>query len=622
MCGIYGSSGRVVNNPDFINSVNKSLHHRGPDFFDYHFNSKDRIFFSHARLSIIDTSMTGHQPMFDPISKNLIIFNGEIYNYISLKKELISLGLKFKGTSDTEVILLGYREWGINVIKKLTGMFAFAIWDNTKKQTILARDRLGEKPLYFHHDVGKSFVFSSNLKTILINNFIPIEINHNDLPDYFYKGYVDGDKSIISNIKKLNPGHYLIIQNNKIIEETDYWNLSQFFKNKKKYHTENEIFDELNSILEPSIKNQIEASDVPVGVFLSSGVDSSLVSIIANQFNKNIQSFTAGFIDQRFSEVELAKQIANKFKIKNKDFLIDELKFEDIIEPFNHIDEPFGDTSLIPTFYLSRYTKNYTKVILSGDGGDELFLGYETYKANKIYQLFKYIPKSLIKLLRKGLSKIDTNQGKVDVIYKLKAFTNGLHFDFRRAHESWREIFNINEVIKLLGISKEKSLSNHWDDIKNCHYLDQASYIDIKTWLPNDILFKVDRMSMANSQETRSPLLNHKLVEFAACLPIKYKMKLFESKYVLKKYLKKKYKLKFGKKLGFTPPASNWITSHHAKLNEYLETSNLINVHFLGDLFQEHLKKNEDNSYKIFTILGYCKWIENVKNIKQMRSSL
>ena len=170
MCGIYGSSGQIVNNPKFIDAVNKSLHHRGPDYFNYNFNPNDKIFFSHSRLSIIDTSETGNQPMFDPLTKNLIIFNGEIYNYKTLKKELLSLGVKFTSSSDTEIILLGYRQWGINVIKKLTGMFAFAIWDNSKKQIVLARDRLGEKPLYFYHDPGKSFIFSSNLKTILLIN--------------------------------------------------------------------------------------------------------------------------------------------------------------------------------------------------------------------------------------------------------------------------------------------------------------------------------------------------------------------------------------------------------------------------------------------------------------------
>ena len=234
----------------------------------------------------------------------------------------------------------------------------------------------------------------------------------------------------------------------------------------------------------------------------------------------------------------------------------------------------------------------------------------------------KCIPRSFFSLISKGLKNINSNQGKVDYVYKMKAFAYGSQFEYSKAHESWREIFNKNEITKLLESSKEKMLSNYWNDVKDCHYLDQASYVDIKTWLPNDILFKVDRMSMANSQETRAPILDYNLVEFAASLPIEFKMKMLRSKYILKKFLMKKFNLKFGKKLGFNAPAGGWINRHYDNFYNYLISSKLWNPDMINNLLTDHAKFKIDNSYKIFNLFGYTNWHNNIKKIKKISSYL
>ena len=620
MCGIYGSTGLRVQNKKFISSVKSSLHLRGPDAFNYLYKENQKLFLAHARLSIIDKSSNGLQPMMDYPTKNIIVFNGEIYNYRELKKELISNGEFFKSKTDTEVILKGYKLWGYNFFTKLRGMFAFGIWDYNKNELIICRDRLGEKPLYFHQNNNAHFIFSSSLKTILLNRVVERNIDTSVISDYLKRGYVETDKSIISQIKKLKPGHFAVIKNNNIIKMVEYWNLAESFRNKKKYKSFNEAQDECYGLLKGVTKNQLSATDVPIGSFLSGGVDSTLISGISGELKDEIFTYSAGFNDPKFSELNEAKINSNILNLRHKPFVIDDLTFNEVLEPFNHIDEPFADNSLIPTFYLSKKTRGEVTVALSGDGGDELFLGYETYFADRLYNLSTIFPRSFFSLSSQVSDKFNSKHGKVDMNYKIKSFLKGSQYDFEQAHESWRQIFDGDEINKLTGLKTKYKKSHHWNELNGSHFLDRSSYYDIKTWLVDDILFKVDRMSMGNSLETRCPFLDHKFVEFAASLPNKYKIRFLKNKYILKSIINKKYNISFKKKKGFNAPAAQWISSFYEEFREYLLTSKLWDSSALNSLLKDHKNFRSDNNYKIIALVGYTKWLENINSINVVDS--
>jgi asparagine synthase (glutamine-hydrolysing) len=625
MCGIYGGFGISSTSLDHIDYLSTLMSHRGPDAFNYHADSINDIFLAHSRLSIIDLSSAGNQPMVDSLNGNIISFNGEIYNHHELRKILTDNGYSFSSNTDTEVLLKGYSFWGASILNKLNGMFAFAIWDSKEKSFFLARDRIGEKPLYYSFTNKKEFIFSSELLPLLTNHNVIRDINYSTLYHFMRTGYSLPNQSIIRNINKLLPGHFLYVNNKLDYSIKKYWDLNYYFFNKSSLS-----FDDSQLTLQKLLKSAVDLQsncDVNFGVFLSGGIDSAIVTAsLDNPVTTN--TFCAGFNDPSFDERNAALDNSNHFGTSHKSFELDIDKFEDLIEPLMVLDEPFADISLFPMFRLARFAKQHSTVCLSGDGGDELFCGYSTYVADICFRIVRILPNKLIRLISSLCKFIPTSFSSVSFDYKVKAFFNAATDIFENAHQNWRIIFSNSEISTLLRLSNSDIASleekfsqanlDIWKESEDLHFLDRAMHFDIKTWLPNDILYKVDRMSMANSLETRSPFLDHRVVEFAASLPIEYKIKKFEGKFILKSILLKFYNMDFfkSKKRGFGAPLSTWIVKFKLDIYKFISLTNFFDNKLIAQILTDHCNKKSNNGFKIIVLLSFCVWKKSINNVK------
>src|SRR3990167_5479933 len=488
MCGI---TGLISNNPAycknvFLEPVLSSMHHRGPDATQIE-NLTQWGCFGHNRLAIIDLDSRSHQPMWDKSHRYCLVFNGEIYNYLSLKKELMQLGHTFLTQSDSEVLVEAWCEWRTKAIQKYVGMFAFAIWDDLLKQLYLVRDRMGEKPLFYapiKNDFKNGIIFASELKGLIQYPFVEKTLSLSAINHYLSFNYTATTDCIYKNIYKLPPASYLIYDANTCEYKIDqYWILENYFYNKKTMNF-NDAQDRLNDLLKNAVQQQ-SISDVPLGVFLSGGIDSS--SIVAkmreNNFNQ-IDAISVGFNERTYSELDNSKKLANDFSIMHHTQIISPNINETLPTIINSFDEPFADTSLIPTYFLTEYARQFVKVSLSGDGGDELFGGYDTYSADRYYQLFKYLPAIAKHLLVKMANHLPTSFNKISFDYKTKQFLNGCLLSAEKAHLSWREVFSLkqkkllftNELRFLLNEDTMKNNLAWFDHVKDCHYLDRAMY--------------------------------------------------------------------------------------------------------------------------------------------------
>ena len=631
MCSISGICNfEKKPSTEIVELMTKCLSHRGPD--DSGFFQNENISLGHNRLSIIDLQ-NSKQPMKDEKNKNIITFNGEIYNFKELKSELRSFGHKFDTEGDTEVILKSYTQWGVECLKKLEGMFVFCIWDEKKKQLFIGKDKFGEKPLFYYFSKEHGFMFSSEIRSFLEVEKIKQELrlDTESINQYLSLNYLINNKTFFREIKSLSPASYIILNSTNFKNEISvkkYWLLEEHFK-KKTNDNFSEASEKINFLLEKSIKQKM-FSDVENGVFLSGGIDSSTISLKLKKIdNHKMSAHNILFKEEKFNESVDAKIIAdylnvnlNHYEIPIDDDLTNE--FPKIIDA---MDQPMSDTSFLSTYYLSKYSKKKSKVVLSGDGADELFAGYDTYLAD-IYR--KFFPQINIKsnLLKELPNKLfKTNLGKVGIEYKINKFVNGLHFKDHHSHILWREIFSHEEKKKLFN-KFDKDLINHnfldyidrqIQKVKNLHYLDQYMYIDFKTWLPNDILYKVDRSTMFNSQESRLPFLDSKLVEYVCSLPIKYKINIFERKKILRQIIKSSLpkSLLKKKKSGFNTPIGLWLINNkkfkymaHDLLSTYF-MKNLFNYDELINIWDSHQNMKIDQTYKIFNLISLSQWVIN-----------
>ena len=631
MCSISGICNfEKKPSTEIVELMTKCLSHRGPD--DSGFFQNENISLGHNRLSIIDLQ-NSKQPMKDEKNKNIIIFNGEIYNFKELKSELQSFGHKFDTEGDTEVILKSYTQWGVECLKKLEGMFVFCIWDEKKKQLFIGRDKFGEKPLFYYFSKEHGFMFSSEIRSFLEVEKIKQELrlDTESINQYLSLNYLINNKTFFREIKSLSPASYIILNSTNFKNEISikkYWLLEEHFK-KKTNDSFSEASEKINFLLEKSIKQKM-FSDVENGVFLSGGIDSSTISLKLKKIdNHKMSAHNILFKEEKFNESVDAKIIAdylnvnlNHYEIPIDDDLTNE--FPKIIDA---MDQPMSDTSFVSTYYLSKYSKKKSKVVLSGDGADELFGGYDTYIADIYRKFFPQInlKSNLLKELPNKLFK--TNLGKVGIEYKINKFVNGLHFKDHHSHILWREIFSHEEKKKLFN-KFDKDLINHnfldyidrqIQKVKNLHYLDQYMYIDFKTWLPNDILYKVDRSTMFNSQESRLPFLDSKLVEYVCSLPIKYKINIFERKKILRQIIKSSLpkSLLKKKKSGFNTPIGLWLINNkkfkdmaHDLLSTYF-MKNLFNYDELINIWDSHQNMKIDQTYKIFNLISLSQWVIN-----------
>ncbi len=537
MCGI---AGYIHLDPlryasaEKLNNMVDVLSHRGPDGKGIYVNKN--IALGHSRLSIIDLD-TGNQPMFNDDREIILTFNGEIYNYKELREELKKKGHNFHTTSDTEVVIKAYEEWSTNCFLKFNGMWGLALWDNRKKQLIISRDRVGEKPLYYAK-VDNTFIFSSEIKGIFqygIKKTPRLEL----IEIYLFCSNIPAPYTFFENIYKLLPGHFLTIDSSGEKDEK-YWDLPEINEDNM-IRNEKDVFSSFTDLLNDSV-NLRTRSDVPFGAFLSGGLDSStIVGIMTDICAEQVQTFTVKFHDKLFDESNYAKLVSDKFKTNHH---VCEVSFQDIQDLLNitkhYFDEPFGDSSAIPTYYVSKLAQLHVKMVLTGDGGDEALSGYKTYLGIKLLKYFEN-KKHLITFINQ-VSKAFNSRSKNSIISKLnevKTFINTSQLGFLDRLIIRHSFYPMVRIKQLTASLKNQiPIEDYFSDIlRNCNYKDdfyKQMYINYKYDLPDDYLVKVDRMSMANSIETRTPFLDYRLIEYMVHVDQKIKLKNFQLKYILK----------------------------------------------------------------------------------------
>lgn len=607
MCGIAGFIDKTKE-AQVLEEMTCAIQHRGPD--DYGVFMEDGVALGHRRLSIIDLSRAGHQPMhFEDL---VIVFNGEIYNYKEVQNLLVQNGYWFQSSSDTEVVIKAFHCWGPDCVQHFIGMFAFAVWNKKEKALHVFRDRAGVKPLYYYFNEGR-FAFASELKSLkpYLNKRERNEINREALSWFLSVGYVSDEHSIIDAVKKLPAAHFLKLQDGKI-EIRRYWDV-QFRENKSLLsRKEDDLIDELQELIVSSFKYRMVA-DVPVGVFLSAGIDSSLVTAVLTKHYGQLRAFTIGFDEKGFDESADAQKIAEYLNSIHTEGRLTAQKAYDILDGFYDIyDEPHGDNSCVPTAYVSRLAaENGVKVVLSADGGDELFGGYVRYTEYlKRWGQLQKIPYGVKTLGRGILRTVGTLASDLED-HRYSRFNDILvKKDFIHFYQTILRSSAVKELKKVLPDYVEP-LSASQDG----EWLNQMCEWDFKHYMVDDILQKVDRATMYHSIEGREPFLDHRLVEFAAQLPLKYKIRDGETKYILKKLLnrylpKELYALP---KRGFGAPLQLWIKEHYKERFAGIlsESHPLLNQAAINQLLERH-KAGDDNNYVLLWYLfSFQMWYNN-----------
>jgi asparagine synthase (glutamine-hydrolysing) len=600
MCGIAGFN---WNDQGIIEKMTDALAHRGPDDEGSYLDEK--VSLGHRRLSIIDTSRRGRQPM---EFENLVItYNGEVYNFRELRRQLESKGYSFRSDTDTEVVLLAFHCWGPSCVERFNGMWAFCIYDKSAGTFFLSRDRFGIKPLYYYFD-GERFVFASELKAIRRHD-LGLKINITGLNFFFYQKYIGADQTIFENCFKLKPSENLVFDlERKSIAKTQYYNLEEDIAQA----SQTSLSDRLSSI-ETTLVDAIDKrliADVPVGSFLSGGVDSSLISAIIARDKNDFETFSIGFKDRSYDEVAysqiVSRHIATNHHVEYLD--IDEHLIEHVI---SQMDEPFGDSSVLPTYLLSRMTRKNVTVSLSGDAGDEVFGGYDSYQA---YSFARFAPAGLVKLAKPLVGLMPPSEKKLTLAFKMQKFVDGFGSNINRRHLDWMSTFDDTARQELLGDNFMGADS--FINVPSGRDLLSVQLNDIENYMAEDILKKVDSASMLNSLEVRVPFLDHRLVPTVLSLPEKYKVRFFRTKWFLKKiasdYLPAE--IVHRKKRGFTVPISRWIKNSDL-IKEYLTQDRcfdhgLIDRRYVANLLSDHLDNKADNARLLWLVFTFNKWCE------------
>ena len=589
------------------------IRHRGPD--DQGVMLKPGVALGMRRLAIIDL-VTGHQPISGEDGSVTIVFNGEIYNFQETKPKLEARGHTFKTHSDTEAIVHAYEEHGPACLKELRGMFAFAIWDDKAQSLFVARDRAGKKPLYYTTTSSGTFVFGSELKTLLEHPDVERELNPLALDAYFTLGYVPDPLSIFRNIHKLPPGHYLTFTKGRV-DVQQYWDFD--FREEPK-RSEADYVAELRDLLDESVRLRL-ISDVPLGAFLSGGIDSStVVGLMARHMGQPVKTFSIGFHEDSYNELEYARLTAKKFGTDHHEFFVTPDICAIVDELVWHFDEPFADSSAIPTYMVSKLARDYVTVILSGDGGDELFGGYTRYVVERKRGGFERLPKPLREGLMRPLSeRLPHATWGRNYLHNVSLDPIARYLDSVSVFTSLnRKALYTPDFFQKLGqggyagnLFRELA-----DQVKTDEPLDRLLYVDSKTYLPGDILTKVDRMSMAVSLEARAPLLDHKLIDFVTGVPASLKLAGFQTKHLLKEAVKDLIpaEILHRPKKGFGVPIQEWINQQlRSRIRDTLRDARTrqrgyINSNYLDILLDEHERGRRDHSMGLWSLLMLELW--------------
>ncbi|MBE3092193.1 MAG: asparagine synthase (glutamine-hydrolyzing) [Chloroflexi bacterium] len=615
MCGICGFN---WNDEKLIQRMVQKIHHRGPDSNGV--KTFPTFSLGNARLSILDLSDRGNQPMSSREGKLWIVYNGEVYNFPEIKKELLARGYQFNSNTDTEVVLKSYEEYGPGCLQKFNGMFAIAIWDEEKKELFLARDRIGIKPLYYYFKDG-ILIFGSEIKSILEADCVKKEVNLQSM--YYYLGYefVPAPDTMFQNIYKLRQGHYAIFKNGNL-QIQKYWDL----KFKPEITDEEEAADRIFAALEKSVKRRL-ISDVPLGVFLSGGLDSStVVGFVSRLYPKKVQTFSIGYKDKTFSELPYAKIVSDFFKTEHNVLMIDPVSPEDIERSLYHLDEPMTDLSTIPFYLICCKAREKVTVCLSGEGGDEMFLGYDRFKAARINRYYNIFPSFLRKkVITPLILKLPDQPQKKGAINILKRFIEGTLYPEEVGAMRWQYFLNPKIEQNIFNEASRGNISfTPFDPIyyfsRTCNStlpIDRDIFVDIKLTMADSVLMKVDKMSMATSLEVRVPFLDHEVAELCASIPANLKFNKLTTKYILRKTLKKynflpESIINRGKQ-GYSLPVKNWLRE---ELKDYmvdlLKNSPIIKENFdssyLSELIKEHLELKHNHNHILWALINLSLW--------------
>jgi asparagine synthase (glutamine-hydrolysing) len=622
MCGIAGiislSGGDLERQ---VEPLISAVAHRGPD--DAGTWTDGVCALGHRRLAIIDLSPAGHQPLSTEHRKSWITFNGEIYNFEDLRRRLEGLGHHFRTRTDTEVIVAAYEQWGTDCVSQLRGMFAFAIWDTQRRRLLLARDRVGKKPLFYYQSEDR-FVFASELQAVLADAAVPRETDFPSIDAYLTFGYVPAPRTAFKGIAKLAPAHWMtldVTDNHLDAHVERYWSLAH---QPKLAINEADAGAELREKMAESVRLRM-ISDVPLGAFLSGGIDSSIVvGLMAAISDKPVKTFSIGFEDQAFNELEHARRIAQLWSTDHHEFVVKPNALDVLPRLVRHYGEPYADSSAIPTFYVAQMTREHVTVALNGDGGDESFAGYERYFANRLAQRVQAVPgaawtgKTLGRLLPDSIDpKNEWRRARrfLRVASQPMAERYGHWVGF--FDESAKErLYRPEFMSQLNGNRMSNWLSSLFDQVDGLDPIDAAMSVDIESYLPFDLLVKVDITSMANSLEARSPFLDHEVMEFAARLPVNMKLKGRESKYLLKRVfsdlLPKENVSR--RKMGFGVPIGKWFRGPLRDLlcDSLLSSSATSRGYFkseeLSSLVTDHLNLKADHSFQLWNLLMLELW--------------
>jgi asparagine synthase (glutamine-hydrolysing) len=632
MCGITGSFDTRGTRPvvrAVLQRMNDAQHHRGPDEGSLHI--EPGLGLGHRRLSVIDVA-TGQQPLFNEDGSVAVVFNGEIYNYQSLIPELQALGHVFRSKSDTEVIVHAWEQWGEACVQRFRGMFAFALWDRQRQTLFMARDRLGVKPLHYAVLDSGDLLFGSELKSLLAHGGLSRELDPLAVEEYFALGYVAEPRSIFRQARKLPPGHLLSIRRGEPVgEPRAYWDL-QFTQG-------NPISDadacaELQHRLQESVKLRMVA-EVPLGAFLSGGVDSSaVVATMAGLSAEPVNTCSMGFDDPRFNETEFARSVASRYGTNHRMEIVNSDDF-DLIDTLARLyDEPFADSSAVPTYRVCQLARKHVTVALSGDGGDESFAGYRRYRMHLMEERMRsVVPQALRQPVFGLLGRLYPKADWAPRVLRAKTTFEGIA---RQPVEAYfhsvsvlrgplrQKLFSPALQSQLGGYSALQVFRQHAARAGTEDPLSLVQYLDMKTWLVGDINTKVDRASMAHSLEVREPLMDHPLVEWLATLPTHLKIRGQEGKFLLKKAMEPHlpHAVLYRPKMGFSVPLAQWFRGplknrvRQAVLGERLASTGWFNRSFLQSLVEGHESGLSDHSTPLWALLMFEAFLRNVVDVE------
>ncbi len=619
MCGIAGIFDFHANrhiDQALLEHMNDALIHRGPD--DSGVFIQPGVGLAHRRLSIIDLA-GGRQPITNEDDSLVIVFNGEIYNFLNLRRMLIGKGYKFKTDSDTEVILHAYHLWGEECVLHLQGMFAFAIWDKKNKSIFLARDRMGIKPLYYAFLNNGEFIFASELKSLVIHPEFENILSPNAIDEYFAFGYVPEPKTIYKNVFKLPPGHFLSVKwGHQACYPQAYWDVVFDPKERSEQQALDECLENLDKVVQSHL-----VSDVPLGAFLSGGVDSSAVVSAMSKVNPNVKTCSVAFSEKKFNEAEYALKVASHLHTDHSDFRVAPVDIDLLDSLFDLYDEPFADSSAIPTYRVCQLARQQVKVALSGDGGDETIAGYRRYRGHVREEHFRkmmpgFIRAPVFNLFAHAYPKLDWAPRFLRAKSTFQAMARDTIHGYFNSIALFKDHYRLrlfsNEFLnQIKGTHPIQIFEYHAKNYSGPAGLSFVQYLDLKTYLPGDILTKVDRASMAHGLEVRVPLLDAQWVEWAATLSDNLKLKGQEGKYIFKKAAAQRVppEVIYRRKQGFAVPLNQWFKGalkqriYNLKSSQVLLQSGIFNPSLIEKLVNQHLASSHDHSAMIWSLLVF-----------------